>query len=165
MEKILTKLPFGLPGQIYRSSMPFSPMFDPKKRILQAYLDVGIEVVVMLAEDWEVRELTGMDLKARYQQLGMTVIYAPIRDFSVPEPGDLQEPIRKTLEAARAGKTIVIHCHAGWGRTGIFAACLAKVVFNLPAEKAVYWLRQYIPRAVENQVQYEFVSDFKYLGD
>ena len=165
MEKILTKLPFGLPGQIYRSSMPFSPMFDPDKRILQAYLDVGVEVVVMLAEDWEVRDLTGMDLKARYQQLGMSVIHAPIRDFSVPETGDLQGPIRKTLAAARAGQTIVIHCHAGWGRTGIFAACLAKVVFNLPAEEAVYWLRQYIPRAVENQVQYEFVSDFKYLGD
>jgi len=164
MDEPITLLPFGLKGQIYRSSMPFRPMFDPDKHILGAYLDAGIELVVMLAEDAEVKELTGRDLKETYRQHGMSVIHAPIRDFSAPEPHDLQSPIQKTLDAAREGKTIAIHCHAGWGRTGIFAACLAKVVFDMTAEEAVLWLRHFIPRAVESQEQYQFVRDFEFIG-
>jgi protein-tyrosine phosphatase len=165
MSEMLTLLPFQLAGKIYRSPMPFSPMFDPDKRVLPAYLDAGIQVVVMLAEDWEVQELTGEDIKKRYRQHGMSVIHAPIKDFSVPQPQDLQTPIQKTLDAAREGKTIAIHCHAGWGRTGIFAACLAKVVLDMTAEDAVQWLRNFIPRAVENQEQYQFVRDFEFIGE
>ncbi len=165
MDELLTLIPFGLEGQIYRSPMPFSPLFDPDRRILSEYQDAGIEVIVMLTENREVRDLTGLDLKSQYLGLGMDVIHAPIRDFSVPSQQDLQEPIRKTLAAARDGKTVVIHCHAGWGRTGLFAACLAKIVLNMSGEEAIGWLRKFIPRAVETQEQYRFVRDFQFVDD
>lgn len=158
----LTKLPYGLAGTIYRSSLPGSPLFDPSHQLVDIYIEKGVDTVVMLTPEDEVRELTGMDLRARYRALGFDVIYAPVVDFSVPDAGAFQQPIRDTLQAAQAGKTLVIHCHAGWGRTGIFVSCLAKVVFEMSAEEAVAWVRQYIPRAVENKLQYQFVKNFEY---
>ncbi len=37
MKKILTELPFGLAGTIYRSPLPFSPVYDPKGELIDAY--------------------------------------------------------------------------------------------------------------------------------
>ena len=160
-DELLTRLPYKLPGRIYRSPMPFSPLFDPHGRVLDAYLDAGINTIVMLTPINEVVELTGINLFYRYQQLGFDVIHVPVEDFSVPEDGAFQKPIHETLQAANAGKTIVIHCHAGLGRSGMFAACLAKVVFGLDGEQASRWVRGHIPRAVETREQHDFISNFQ----
>lgn len=161
----LTHLPYGLPGKVYRSPMPYSPMFDPDGQVLQAYLDAGITWVVMLTPLKEVVALTGMDLIAHYKTHGLRIIHAPIQDFSVPTEGALQVPIQQTLDAAWLGENIVIHCHAGLGRTGLFAACLAKVVFDLNGEEAFIWVRQYIPNAIENGAQIAFINGFRLYGD
>ncbi len=157
----LTLLPYGLAGSIYRSPLPFSPMFDPADRVLDAYCKAGIDVVVMLTQPKEVQRLIGMNLAKRYQELGFDVIRAPIADFSVPEVGALNKPIRETLRAARDGQTIVIHCHAGLGRTGMFAACLAKVVFGMDGMEARAWVRQHIRHAVETVEQLEYILSFE----
>lgn len=160
----LTELPYGLTGRIYRSPMPFSRLFDPAGRLLDVYLAVGVEVVVMLTPQDEILEETGLDLREEYERHGLQVINAPVEDFSVPAEGDFQEPIRETLKAAHAGKTIVIHCQAGLGRTGTFAACLAKVVFGMVGEEAVAWIRRFVPGAVQTREQVEFVEQFRW-GD
>ena len=162
MNPKLTKLPYGLAGTIYRSSLPGSPLFDPGNQLLDAYLEADVDTVVMLTPDDEARELTGMVLRDRYKTLGFDVIYAPVPDFSIPAPGEFRKLIQDSLEAAESGKTIVIHCHAGVGRTGVFLSCLAKAVFEMPGEEAVAWVRQFIPHAVENNLQYEFVKNFEY---
>lgn len=161
-DEFLTKLPFGLPGMIFRSPMPFSPLFDPRGKVLEAFIETRVDTVVMLTPIEEVKELTGINLYDRYQQLGFDVIYVPVEDFSVPPEGAFQEPIKKTLGAANSGNTIVIHCHAGLGRSGMFAACLAKVVFNIDGDEASQWVRQYIPRAVETWEQHYFIKNFEY---
>ena len=161
MNADLTLLPYGLAGSIYRSPLPFSPMFDPADRVLDAYSKAGIDVVVMLTQPKEVQRLIGMNLAKRYQELGFDVIRAPIADFSVPEVGALNKPIRETLRAARDGQTIVIHCHAGLGRTGMFAACLAKVVFGMDGMEARAWVRQHIRHAVETVEQLEYILSFE----
>lgn len=164
LKKLLTKLPFGLAGTIYRSPLPFSPIYDPQAKLVEAYKEVGIGVVVMLTPNDDVIRMTNVDLMARYQKLGLRVIYAPIEDFGTPEKGDLQLPIAQTLAAAHAGEHIVIHCHAGVGRTGLFVACLARVILALSAEDAVDWVRQSIPHAVENEAQMTFIRDFEVPG-
>jgi protein-tyrosine phosphatase len=70
--------------------------------------------------------------------------------------------MRTVLAAARAGKVIAIHCHAGIGRTGLFAACLAKAIFGLNGGAAVDWVRQAVPAAVESQAQYRFIEQFEF---
>ncbi len=160
MRELLTLLPYPLPGKIYRSSLPFSPLFDPQGQLITAYLSAGVQVVVMLTPKSEVLELTENKLWEIYQSLGFEIIYVPVADFWIPEQGTFQEPIIQTLRAAQDGKTIVMHCHAGIGRTGTFAACLAKIVFDIDGRAAINWVRQYVPRAVESQAQAKFVAEF-----
>lgn len=157
-----THLPYGLKGEVYRSALPYSPLFDPKGDLVEAFVDVGVDLVVMLTPEDEVWEVTGRNLKGLYKDFGFNVIYVPVEDFSVPDPGDFQGPIRQVLNAARSGKSVVIHCQAGLGRTGMFAACLAKAVLDLNGEEAVRWVRRYVPEAVQTAQQFRFVERFTY---
>jgi protein-tyrosine phosphatase len=161
----LTELPFGLPGAIYRSPMPYSPIFDPGQVVMSGYQKAGVQVVVVLASWDEIRDLTDRDLLAEYQEAGLNVIYAPATDFGVPNEDVLREAVTGALRAARAGKTVAAHCHAGLGRTGIFAACLAKIVFGFNGLEAFSWVRKAIPGAVETQQQLQFIEDFSYIED
>jgi uncharacterized protein (DUF952 family) len=158
---LLTRLPYPLPGKIYRSPLPFSPLFDPEGNVISAYQTAGVQAVVMLTPVDEVHEVTGRDLYGIYQALGFEVIYAPVEDFWIPDQGGFQAPITQTLQAAQDGKTVAIHCHAGIGRTGIFAACLAKVLFHMDGKAAINWVRLYIPKAVQTPEQANFVMEFE----
>lgn len=157
----LVELPFGFSGRIYRSPLPLSPYFDHQQNLLDEFLDADVGVVVMLTPWQEAYQLTGQDLRKRYQDLGFRVIEVPIIDFSVPVKGELDKPIAQTIEAAQNGENLVAHCHAGRGRTGMFFACLAKVVLDLNGEDAIKWVREYLPGAVENLQQVQFVEDFE----
>jgi protein tyrosine/serine phosphatase len=156
----MSLLPYQLPGKVYRSAMPFSSMFDPAGLILDAYHAAGIDLIVMLTQETDVQRFVGWDLMKRYRSLGFDILSTPIRDFSVPERGALDEPVRQTLKAAKEGRTIVIHCHAGLGRTGMFAACLARLVFGMDGLEARAWVRQHVPHAVETGEQFRFIQSF-----
>jgi protein-tyrosine phosphatase len=165
MENLLTELPYGLPGKIYRSPLPFSPLFDPRGRILDAYVMQSVDVIMMLTTEEEIIDLTRIDLAERYHSLGFRLIHFPIQDFSIPAEGALEKPIAQILREAYRGKKIVIHCHAGLGRTGMVAACLAKAVFGMDGEQAMAWVRKYIPHAVETKEQMAYIHSFKLEDD
>ena len=162
----LTELTFNYPsclgtspGRIFRSAMPFSA-YDPSGDLIDAYHQAGISVIVLLASDEECQNRLGRDLRGFYQNQGWEVIYYPIPDFNVPaEPESFNQVLDETTERVVSGKNVVVHCNAGLGRTGIFLACLAKKNWNYTAEQAIEWVRKFIPEAVENPVQYQYVID------
>jgi protein-tyrosine phosphatase len=154
----LTELPFGLPGRLLRSPMPFGP-YDLHGEVYDRFREAQITVVVLLAAEDECLHKTGHNLRTFYLQEGFQVLYLPIPDFSVPTRDDLEQAVQHTMAYAQAGHNIVVHCSAGIGRTGLFMAYLAKQLLGLSGEEALQWIRHYIPRAVETLEQQRLVLD------
>jgi protein-tyrosine phosphatase len=154
----LTELPFGFPGHVFRSPMPFGP-YDLHGEIYDRFCEEQIAVIVLLASDEECLHKTGCHLRALYLKEGFQVLYLPIPDFGVPTKDDLEQAVQHTIAYAQAGHHIVMHCSAGIGRTGLFAAHLAKRVLGVAGTEALSWVRRFIPHAVETEQQYRLVLD------
>jgi len=138
--------------------MPFS-VYDPQGDSLFQFERENGSLIVLLAEEEECVIRTGLNLKSLYLNQGFQVLHLPIPDFNVPSKEDLEEAIKKTVEHAQVGQNILIHCHAGLGRTGLFVAYLAKRVLGLSSEEAIHWTRKYIPHALETDEQNQMVID------
>jgi len=138
--------------------MPFS-VYDPRGDSLLQFKREKGSLIVLLAEEEECVIRTGLNLKSLYFKQGFQVLHLPIPDFDVPSKEDLEEAIKKTVEHAQAGQNILIHCHAGLGRTGLFVAYLAKRVLGLSSEEAIHWTRKYIPHALETDEQNKMIID------
>lgn len=156
----LVEFPYGLPGRIFRSPMPFTAQ-DPGNTLFRQYQDEGVEVIVLLVEDEQALSKSGRNLRQFYQDHGMEVIHLPIPDFQVPAPEALEVAIAATIERARAGKGIVVHCYAGLGRTGMFLACLARRLHGMSADQAIHWVRVILPGAIETLAQIQVVQEFE----
>ena len=152
----LTELPLSFPGKIYRSAMPFSA-YDPSGQLIQAYKQRGVSIIVMLTSDEESLRITGRELRSMYEEEEFEVQYLPIPDFSTPEAEDLREAVQQVLTHSRSGEGVAIHCHAGVGRTGMFAAGLAKLGMDLSSDEAIRWVRNIIPGAIEVPEQEQLV--------
>lgn len=157
----LIELPFNLQGNIFRSSMPFGN-YDPSGENFREFKQKKIKVIVLLAEDKECEQKAGRNLRLFYLHEGFQVIHFPIPDFGIPSNEDLQHFALKTIECAKKGHNIIIHCSAGIGRTGLFAAYLAKQVLDLPGEEAIKWVRQYFDGVVETNEQRQLITEYKY---
>ena len=156
----LTNLPFGLPGSIYRSPMPFSP-YDPLKRVWDAYRQANVALVVVLTERQEYLVHAGRDLPVFYRAAGLDALHYPIPDFRVPsDPAALESAIAAAFQRAQSGDAVAAHCMAGIGRTGLFMACMAKRYLGMDGQSAIAWVRTYIPEALESPLQEQFVLAF-----
>jgi protein-tyrosine phosphatase len=150
----------GLAGQVFWSPMPGSA-YDRERRLLAAFREARVSVVTLLAEREECLRYAGVDLPAVYAREGFELIHLPVPDFQVPDRAVLEPAVGTTLARARAGQHVVIHCHAGRGRTGLFAACLAREALGLSGEEAIAWVRRAIPGAVETVDQINLVLTYR----
>jgi hypothetical protein len=103
----LIELPFGFPGRIFRSPMPFG-QYDLHGEVYDRFCEEQIAVIVLLASDEECLHRTGCNLRALYLKEGFQVLYLPIPDFGVPTKDDLEQTVQQTIAHAQAGHHIVI---------------------------------------------------------
>lgn len=143
-----TQIPFKFAGNIYRSAMPYSS-YDPNGQLISKYNENNISVVVVLVSEDEALEITGRSLFEEYDKLGYEIINLPITDFGTPTLQELQNAISQVMRYSENGKSVVVHCHAGVGRTGLFMASLAKIGMGFSPEESIRWVRSFIPGALE----------------
>lgn len=153
----LTLIPFGLPGKIYRSPLP-GGSFDYGLTTIEEMQAVKISKVVVLVEEFEWWQRAKCDLPALYHARGIELFHYPVEDFNIPD--DLESyfvAVQRVIEWAKSGENIAIHCFAGIGRTGTFLTAMTVDIFGWNPLEAVLWIRQFVPGAVENETQFNFV--------
>jgi uncharacterized protein (DUF952 family) len=155
--ELFSELPFGEKGKVYRSPTPGSYMFDPDDRVFDLYLQNQISTVVVLNEESEHSRYTGGNLLERYRAAGIKVIFDPVPDFQAPPLNYWNDTLNESIRRIKKGENIAVHCHAGIGRTGIFAALLAHELLGTDADASIAWVREYIPWAIDTENQKRFV--------
>ena len=123
---------------------------------------VRADVLVSLLEPHEFDALGISGLLEHAEQVGLRAMHFPIRDVDVPPPsadrefGELVDAIASDLEA---GRTVVVHCRGGLGRSGLVAASvLTRLGFG--GDDAITEVRRVRPGAIETEAQEVYVREF-----
>ena len=102
-------------------------------RSLKSY---GVDAVVSLLEREEVDELDIAEEQALCEAGGVSFLSFPIPDRGVPPSSrEALEFARSVLNLLRSGKSVVIHCRQGVGRSSLMAACVMALA-GVPVEEA-----------------------------
>jgi len=161
---------FSLPGRIGLTFAPGKKQRNAQSgqwdRDLETDLsrlssEYGTNVLVSLIEEDEFERLAIPGLRARTGHYEIESVWFPIPDTSVPKSMQKFSTLIRTLVVALSeGKTVVIHCMGGLGRTGLVAAACLVATTDLTAQQAIEVVRQAREGAVENRNQEEFVREF-----
>jgi atypical dual specificity phosphatase len=86
--------------------------------------------------------------------------HLPIPDFGVPDMEKAGEAVEFVQGEIGRGGRVLIHCDAGYGRTGTILACCLAALDGGTAEEAIRVVRQRRPGTIENALQERFVRDW-----
>lgn len=123
----------------------------------------GISKIYCLQEEDELQYLGGETIAQRehsLSELGIGLIHSPIGDFRTPTPEQAQRLSKMILNDVIEGKSILIHCMGGLGRSGTIAAC-ALVHYGIKPDEAIKIVRTVRPGTLETDEQVGFVMGFK----
>ncbi len=132
-------LPNGVRGRLLLHSMPGRR--EPLQSAWATAKQENVEVIVRLAGLAEIRSKSPEYAEALTNgQVPFEVLSCEIPDFGVPDDrGAYWAVAREVAKRLQGGEAVLVHCGAGIGRTGTFAASVL-VALGEPvqsAEKAV----------------------------
>jgi protein-tyrosine phosphatase len=134
---------------------------DLDKDLLRIRDHYQCDVVVSLVRRSELVELKIPTLLEEIEKYGMESIHFPIKDKWVPDSmAGLMRLVDTLVHRLRGGKTIVIHCNGGKGRSGTVAvACM--VAMGKRVVQSIDVVRKARSGTIRNPVQVVYVKRFK----
>ncbi|HEX9289481.1 MAG TPA: protein-tyrosine phosphatase family protein [Anaeromyxobacteraceae bacterium] len=127
---------------------------------LAALCDCGATVLVVLLEEEEMSRIGLARLLERARSASLEVLWFPIPDGAAPSDlGAAVRLVERILERLSSGRTVVVHCHGGIGRSGTIAAATLVASGSEPGT-ALERVREARPGAATAPGQEEFVYAF-----
>lgn len=123
---------------------------------LEELRDHGIGAIVSLDE-------IGLPLHL-IADYGFHYLHLAMPDFGVPTPGQAEQFVEFVRREFANSNAVVVHCGAGYGRTGTMLACFLVSEGKSPQE-AVSIVRKSRPGSVETFEQEDFVFQFAAILD
>lgn len=96
----------------------------------------------------------------RLAAFGLESLHFPIVDMGVPTLEETRELTGWILRERARGRTVVLHCKAGLGRTGTLLACVL-VADGDTAVGAIERVRSVNPRYIQSDVQLDLIHQFE----
>jgi hypothetical protein len=121
----------------------------------------GVDTLLLLVEDHELR-MTGVpDIVEVMARHGVEVVRHPVRDMDVPaDPAAYRRTLDGIEARVRDGRTVVVACRGGLGRTGTAVGCILRDG-GLSGGEAVRLTRASRRHTIERGTQVEFVEGWE----
>jgi len=97
-------------------------------------------------------------LRAMVEESGLRYLHLPVSDFHAPTMDQVQEFIELVNEVRGEGGAVLVHCFAGYGRTGTFLAAYLISQGHTP-ESAIREVRRRRPGSIESDSQVELLRE------
>jgi len=93
---------------------------------------------------------------------GINVKLCGWKDMDVPDSLYFMLDIVKEMiyEVKHEKKRVLVHCHAGKGRTGVVIACYLMFKYHIKSDEAVNKVREKRPKCIESKSQMEYCKKF-----
>lgn len=117
----------------------------------------GVDTFLVLVEDQELAASRVSEFADAFTAHGIRLVRFPIRDVDVTDdPAALRSVVDDLRAEIDAGRSVVVACRGGLGRTGTVVGCLLRDA-GVGAEEAIDLTRRARPGAIETAAQAEFV--------
>jgi nicotinamide-nucleotide amidase len=136
------RIPLDVPGELFVSPMPYG-RYD-NQRVFKYFKQEEIQRAVVLLSDREIKKRCRRDLRKLYQKHHIEITQFPMVDFLQPGHGAMDKLIPHIATKLREGERIVVHCHAGVGRSSVVVACLTAVLQHMRIEECIEHVKSHM---------------------
>jgi protein-tyrosine phosphatase len=128
------QIDWPMPGRLAVMPRPLGGAALPVE--LSALRDAGFDILVSALTAHDQEELHLNDEAALAASAGLSFVAFPIRDFGVPDRDALVDLARSIGYHLRRGRSVVVHCMGGVGRSGLIASAVL-IDLGASAEEAI----------------------------
>jgi protein-tyrosine phosphatase len=148
-----------LPGK-RRDSGPGMHWRDLRADAARLRGELGVHDLLLLVEDHELEALGVSGIADALGERGIELLRFPIADAGVPsDRGALRLTLDDVLRRLRGGRSVVVACRGGLGRTGTIVGCLLRDG-GLDTDAAIALTRASRRHTIENPTQERFISSW-----
>ena len=156
---IFRVIPMKCPGTLFTSPMP-SGAYDKRNRLLKILEYQKIDHVFILVTDKELKLKARKPLLKEYEKRSITYSRYVVADFQAPSGDVIHQMVEEAMEKLKEKKNLLVHCHAGVGRTSLAVSCIYMTLTGCSPEEAISHVKSNMEVNIPSE-QTRFIKQFK----